>query len=64
MCRDKLPDLPGEYLPLTEFKHTTLEVPFMNSLDERMDKWVKMIAEKQLELDIKLYELMWPEEAE
>jgi len=36
---------------MTEFKHKSIEVPFLDQTHKNFEKWEKLIREKQADLD-------------
>lgn len=39
---------------MTEFKHQSIEVPFLDQTHENFDKWLKWVEEKRAEIDLLL----------
>jgi hypothetical protein len=37
---------------MTDFKHQSLEVPYLDQTYENFDKWLKWVGEKRAEIDL------------
>lgn len=46
---------------MTEFKHKSIEVPFLDQTHKNFEKWEELIREKQAEIDRLLVEHLFKE---